>query len=104
MLFDREEFEKLIAEAAAKPPMMVLDVDEQSSSVELILDTKVRTYGEWIKGEGADICLYRDVETKKVVGCRLPLYQKKLMVFHGDEQAELGKEAHIEDDGPLSSG
>jgi hypothetical protein len=89
-VFDKEEFEKLITGAAAKPPMMTLEVDEESSLVELILDTKRSTYGEWIKGEGGDICLYRDMETNKVVGCRLPLYQKKLMVFCGDESAEFG--------------
>lgn len=66
-------FLSLIAEAAAKPPMMSLHIDEKNNSVELILDTKISYYGEWIKGEGGDICLYRDQETKKVIGCYLPL-------------------------------
>lgn len=75
-----EEFAALIAAAASKPPMMTLHINEPSSSVELFLDTKVNYYGEWIKGEGGDICLYRDMETNKVVGCHLPLYQKELHV------------------------
>lgn len=69
-------------QAAKVPAMMTFDVDFRSSAVELILDTKANYYGEWIKGEGGDICLYRDQETKKVVGCYLPLYQKKLLVSY----------------------
>ena len=67
--------------------VMCLLVNEEGHSVELILDTNVNYYGDCIKGEGADICLYRDMETHKVVGCRLPLYQKELIV-HRIEKGE----------------
>ena len=49
------------------------------------MNTKTNHYGDWIKGEGADICLYRDMETNKVVGCHLPLYQKNLIVSRSKE-------------------
>lgn len=78
--FDKEEFMKILEECAKKPPMISLHIDEDSSSVELILDTKSNCYSEWIKGEGADICLYREFDTERVVGCRLPLYQTNLIV------------------------
>ena len=84
----QEFFKSLIAQAAAKPPMMTLHIDEKSNSVELILNTKVSYYGEWISGEGGDICLYRDQETKKVIGCYLPLYINKLYVSYVDVDGE----------------
>lgn len=31
-------------------------------------------YGEWIKGEGADICLYRSIKDNKLIGINLPFY------------------------------
>lgn len=89
-LFDDEDFKKLLEEAANTPRAMVLDVDEESRSVELMLDTHSGSYyAEWIVGEGADVCLYKDMTTNHVVGCRLPLYCNNLRVFqskdnHGD--------------------
>jgi len=81
---DLDDFGRALKEASEavvdRGPVMSLLVDEVNSSVELFLDTSKRTYGDWIKGEGADICLYRDAETHKVVGCYLPLYQKELIV------------------------
>lgn len=88
--FDDDELRKMIEEAAKAPRAMILDVDEESRSVELILDNKSGSYyAEWITGEGADICLYRDQTTDHVIGCRLPLYCNNLRVFqskdnHGD--------------------
>lgn len=88
--FADEEFKKLLEEAANAPRAMTLDVDEESKSVELFLDNKSGSYyAEWIVGEGADICLYRDQTTDHVIGCRLPLYCSNLRVFrskddHGD--------------------
>lgn len=61
---------------------MGLFVNESGKSVELTLDTSVSTYGEWIPGEGGDICLLRCMDTKKVVGVHLPLMNDNLMVFH----------------------
>ncbi len=59
---------------------MAIYVCQESHSVELLLDTGVSTYGDWIKGEGADICLIRCQETHKVYGVRLPLYNERLLV------------------------
>jgi uncharacterized protein (DUF433 family) len=61
---------------------MALHVSEDGKSVDLVLDTSRAYYGEWIKGEGADICLYRDMDTNEVVGCHLPLMDRKLVVSH----------------------
>ncbi len=69
------------AEARSKPPMLAIFIDEDhGNAVEIFLDTKVVYYSEHIKGEGADISLYRDMETHKVVGCRLPHYLTDVIV------------------------
>lgn len=77
-----DDLDQLTDLAAAYEPCMSLYVDQDSRSVELILDTSVSTYGEWINGEGANICLLRCRETNRVVGVRLPLLHEKLAVFH----------------------
>lgn len=88
---DLDDFARTLLEMASaakdRPPVMSLFVDEESKSVELILDTHRQYYGEWIKGEGGDICLYRDMETHKVVGCFLPLYQRELRVTRAEKEA-----------------
>lgn len=61
---------------------MSLYVDEYGKSVELLLDTSITTYAEWIPGEGGDISLIRCQETKKVVGVYLPLLRTNLCVGH----------------------
>lgn len=38
-----------------------------------ILTEAVATHAEWIKGEGADICLYRALDDNRLVGALLPL-------------------------------
>lgn len=78
------EFLKEAAEEGEKyEKCMSLSVSEQGDSVELVLDTgSGQYYGDWIEGEGGDICLLRDCETNKVIGCHLPLYNKKLAVFY----------------------
>ena len=79
--FDKT-IEASIAEAAKYETCMGLNVNEDGKSVELILDTGVSTYAEWIPGEGGDICLIRCRETKKVMGVHLPLYKRNLCVHH----------------------
>jgi len=74
------EFAKLSAAVEVLPPVMSLLIDEQSDSVELLLDTKRDFYDDWFEGGDRHICLYRDRETKRVVGCCLPLYQRELRV------------------------
>lgn len=61
---------------------MGLYVSEDGKSVELLLDTARDYWGEWIPGEGGDICLYRDRETNKVMGVHLPLYNERLCVHY----------------------
>lgn len=61
---------------------MSLYVDEKNQSVELLLDTSIATYAEWIPGEGGDISLIRCRETKKVVGVYLPLLRTNLCIGH----------------------
>lgn len=61
---------------------MSLHVDEKNKSVELLLDTSIATYAEWIPGEGGDISLIRCRETKRVVGVYLPLLRTNLCVGH----------------------
>jgi hypothetical protein len=72
----------LIKEAKQYQTCMALTVNEEGDAGELYLDTSIATYGEWIKGEGADIYLLKSMETGKVVGCRLPLLNDKLVVHH----------------------
>ena len=72
----------LLKESEKYSPCMSLIVDDDGHSVELLLDTHASTYSEWIPGEGGDICLIRDQETKRVVGCHLPLMNRKLCVSH----------------------
>lgn len=78
----KDDLEKLFPAATAYEPCMSLTVEPDGKLVELMLDGSISTYGEWITGEGADICLLRCRETKRVVGVRLPLLNEKLAVFH----------------------
>lgn len=61
---------------------MSLRVDEDGDAVTLLLDTGLSTYSESIPGEGADICLMRCQKTHKVVGCRLPLVNRRLGISY----------------------
>jgi hypothetical protein len=66
--------------AKAVPSCTSILIDKDSDTLDIVLDTKASIVGEWMPGEGADICLYRDRETGRVVGCHLPLYHKKVKV------------------------
>jgi hypothetical protein len=59
-------------------------IDKESESLEILLDPSANYYSDWIKGEGADISLYRDRETNKVIGARLPFYDTKLSIYYRD--------------------
>ena len=79
------DFLKYLEEQSKKyRPCASLWIDKESDRLELILDTSKSTYSEHIKGEGADISLYRDEETNKVIGVSLPLYQTDFSIFHTD--------------------
>lgn len=73
---------EILEQARTAPAHMVLEVDRDAKTVTLYLDTKTDTYGEWIPGEGGDICLLRCRTTKKVMGVVLPLYVDMLAVYH----------------------
>lgn len=76
------EFAKLIEEANEYMSCMSVSVSEHGLSVELVLDTSISTHGEWIKEEGGDICLLRCSKTNRVVGCNLPLMNRRLSVHY----------------------
>ena len=59
-------------------PIMALWVSGEGDSVDLMLDNTRDTYSDWIPGEGADIGLTREQETKRVYGAHLPLYAKSI--------------------------
>lgn len=61
-------------------PIASICISKEGQAVEVSLDTSKGTYSEWIEGEGADIGLDRDMETKKVNGVRLPLYAKTIII------------------------
>ena len=73
---------EIAKEAEKNETCMSLNVSEEGQAVELLLDTSLDTYSEWIEGEGSDICLIRHQESGRVVGVRLPLLTLKLSVFH----------------------
>lgn len=81
-----EDFESKLLEALSgreKEPLCTsLIVNEVGGAVTLYVDTDTSDYGEHIPGEGADICIFRDRETNKVVGVRLPLKYRRLVVSH----------------------
>lgn len=74
--------DEILSEGDQYEPCMGLFVNKHGKSVELVLDTSVSTYGEWIPGEGGDICLLRCMDTKKVIGVHLPLMRDNLVVFY----------------------
>ena len=65
-------------------PVMSIVIHVISKSVEFRTDISVPTYGEWIPGEGGDVCLLRNADTGKVVGCDLPLTIEYLSVYRID--------------------
>lgn len=77
-----ESLRAMIAESKQYDSCMSVAVSEEGVSVELLLDTSIDTYSEWIEGEGADIGLIRCQETKRVVGVTLPLLRRNLCVHH----------------------
>ena len=94
-----EDFMKELEEESKKfKPCATLFIDEDSTNVELMVDNSKSTYSEWIKGEGADICLIREDETNKVVGVRLPLYDTNFSICFTDGINVKLNEAFLKDD------
>jgi len=77
-----ERLNEAVNESRQYHTCMALHASRDGLSVDLLLDTGSNSYSEWIPGEGGDICLYRDRQTNKVVGCHLPLYNERLMVHY----------------------
>ena len=59
-------------------------INKEDSRIEILLNSAAATYNEWIKGEGADICLVRCHKSNKVIGVNLPLYKTDFSIFHTD--------------------
>lgn len=66
--------------AALPKPIASVSYSKDGNALDVTLTNETSYYGDWIKGEGADICLYRDQKTKKVVGAHLPFYAKTLNI------------------------
>ena len=83
MTNDLDDFAEFLKAAVAegRPPCTSLYICHEGQAVELHID-RTCDYGDWIKGEGADICLYRELDTNHVVGVRLPLRHERLVVTH----------------------
>ncbi len=77
-----EFIKEMLAEDEKYETCLSLNVCQDDSSVELCLETGVSTSLERIKGEGADIGLLRCLDTKRVIGCVLPLMKNNLVVHH----------------------
>jgi hypothetical protein len=73
-------------------------IDKENDRIELLLDTTALTYGEWIPGEGADICLLRCHKSRKVIGVNLPLYQTDFSIFHTDGIRVKINEGYLKDE------
>jgi hypothetical protein len=75
-------------------------IDKENDRIELLLDTTAPalTYGEWIPGEGADICLLRCHKSRKVIGVNLPLYQTDFSIFHTDGIRVKINEGYLKDE------
>src|SRR6267154_509304 len=54
-----------------KYPVIVLA--QQTGMCVSVFTESVAHYGEWIKGEGADVCLYRSLKGNRLIGTNLPL-------------------------------
>jgi hypothetical protein len=66
--------------ASLPKPIASVYASSDGNSLDVTLDTTKADYSEWIPGEGGDIGLHRDRDTKKVAGAHLPLYAKTLIV------------------------
>lgn len=80
-----ETLHEMIAESAKRTahlprPIASVTVHREGMALDVCLDGDKPDYGEWIKGEGADISLKREVSSGKVCGARLPLLAKTLII------------------------
>lgn len=71
-------------ETRVREPIATIYICRESSAISIDLDTMLADYSEHIPGEGADIALARSIETNKLVGARLPLYAKTLVIAGED--------------------
>src|SRR5919108_5052252 len=55
-----------------KQPVIVV-AQQAGNCVQVYTEANTPTYGKWIEGEGADICLYRSIEDNRLIGVNLPL-------------------------------
>lgn len=67
-------------EGVLPKPIASVYVSKEGNSLDIHLDTSLETVSEWINGEGGDIDLKRDRETRKVAGAHLPFYAKTFII------------------------
>lgn len=97
------EFAKMMIETAEKhekvrefkrsiglyePDSTVIRVSEEGHSITIHLEPNVQEYGDWINGEGADICLLRARDDDRVVGACLPLTHKSVYLIADRAEAK----------------
>ena len=94
-----EEFNEMLKNVKPEKFRPLIAIHKDVGLIEIILDDCDR-YGEWIPGERADACLFREEGTKRVVGALLPLEKfedeitcislgdKSVQVVEGDESDE----------------
>ena len=58
------------------PEKVIIFHNKEGNCLEVFTDN-CKYYGQWIEGEGADICLYRAFGSDKLIGINLPFYTGK---------------------------
>ena len=77
---DQNELKQIVSVINGESGTASIYVSRDGNALDICLDTSVNYYGDWIKGEGGDISLYRDQENDKVAGAHLPLHAQKLVI------------------------
>lgn len=57
-----------------------LQVSVEDKALEVFVDPGRCSYAEWITGERADVAIYRDQDTGKLIGVRLPVEYKRAVI------------------------
>lgn len=64
----------------AEKPGASLQVFFDDNAMEILAKPGGCSYAEWIMGERADVAIYRDQDTGKLVGVRLPVEYKRAVI------------------------
>ena len=66
----KSEIEKLFGKLKEFQPHIILNSDDKTLTIHM---EDCSYYADWIKGEGADIAIYRANDDNRIVGAILPL-------------------------------